>query len=77
MPLLRPIRVRDLLKDIMYGLYKYWHHTSIALRKARAKRAKEAKRAAQAEAERRKRREETHEGGLDSGGLFESERLLE
>ena len=68
---------RPPMKDIMYGLYKYWHHTSIALRKARAKRAKEAKRAAKAEAERRKRREETYEGGLDSGGLFESERLLE
>ncbi len=53
------------------------YHTSIALRKARAKREKEAKRAAKAEAERRKRREETHEGGSDSGGLFESERLLE
>ena len=68
---------RPSMKEIMYGLYKYWHHTSIALRKARAKRAKEAKRAAKAEAERRKRREETYEGGSDSGGLFESERLLE
>ena len=65
------------MADIMYGLYKYWHHASIAFREAQAKRGKEAKQAAKAEVERTKRREETLEGGSNSGGLFESERLLE